>query len=103
MEISSLKTHHSFKKQTAEGQFSSDKALPTREYKALLNRLVCIMLKFYLLLFTLSLPVSAGQQDNRKVTGTTQDIEWGKNWAGPELKAPADIKGKVTLLVIWGR
>lgn len=60
------------------------------------------MRKFYLLLFALSLPVFAGQQDNRKVTGNTQDIRWGKNWAGPELKAPAGIEGKVTLLVIWG-
>ena len=60
------------------------------------------MLKFLLVTALLCLPLAAANQDNRKVEGSTQDIEWGKNWAGPELKGPADLKGKVTLLVIWG-
>ncbi|MGJ8726339.1 MAG: hypothetical protein ACSHYB_17455 [Roseibacillus sp.] len=59
------------------------------------------MLRLFLATALLCLPLSA-DQDNRKVEGSIQDIEWGTNWAGPKLKAPADLKGKVTLLVIWG-
>jgi len=60
------------------------------------------MLKIFLATLLFSLPVFAGQQDNSKVEGSTQDIGWGRHWAGPEIKTPADMKGKVTLLVIWG-
>ena len=60
------------------------------------------MIRLLLATALLCLPVSAGQQDNRKVEGTTQDIKWGKTWSGPKLDSPADLKGKVTLLVIWG-
>ncbi|MEM9079566.1 MAG: hypothetical protein AAGC74_02615 [Verrucomicrobiota bacterium] len=60
------------------------------------------MLRILFTALLLSLTLSAGQQDNRKVEGTTQDIEWGKHWAGPKLKTHAGLKGKVTLLVLWG-
>lgn len=60
------------------------------------------MIKLFLASVLLSLPVLAGQQDNRKVEGSIESIDWGTNWAGPELKASEDLKGKVTLLVIWG-
>lgn len=60
------------------------------------------MLKVLLTSLLLSLPIYAGQQDNSKVQGTTQNIDWGKHWAGPEVNSSADLKGKVTLLVIWG-
>lgn len=59
---------------------------------------------FRLILLTLfcTLTAHAGQQNNIKVEGTTKNIDWGQHWAGPEVKAPADLKGKVVLLVIWG-
>ena len=60
------------------------------------------MLKLLLASALFCLPISAGQQDNTKVEGSTQSIDWGKHWAGPEVKAPAALKGKVVLLVIWG-
>lgn len=60
------------------------------------------MIKTLLLTALFALPAFAGNQDNSKVEGTTQDIKWGAHWAGPELKAPADLKGKVVLLKIWG-
>ncbi len=60
------------------------------------------MFKILLTTALLCLPLLAADQDNRKVEGSTQDITWGKHWAGPELKSPVDLKGKVTLLVIWG-
>lgn len=60
------------------------------------------MLRIFLATLLLSIPVQAGQQDNTKVEGSTKEISWGKHWAGPEVKAPADLKGKVVLLVIWG-
>jgi len=59
------------------------------------------MIRLLLTTALLCLPISA-DQDNRKVEGSTRDIIWGKHWAGPEVKAPVDLKGKVTLLVIWG-
>lgn len=46
--------------------------------------------------------VSAGQQDNRKVEGTVEGINFREHWAGPEVSKASDLKGKVTLLVIWG-
>lgn len=60
------------------------------------------MLRLFLAFILSATSLIAGQQDNRKVEGTTQDINWGTHWAGPKLKAPAELKGKVTLLVIWG-
>jgi len=60
------------------------------------------MIKTLLLSAFFALPAFAGNQDNTKVEGTTQDIQWGAHWAGPEVKAPADLKGKVVLLKIWG-
>ena len=60
------------------------------------------MIRLLLATALLCLPLSANQQDNRKVEGSIQGIDWGKNWAGPELTASTDLKGKVTLLVIWG-
>ena len=60
------------------------------------------MIKILLTITCFALPAFGGNQDNRKVEGTTKGIQWGQHWAGPELKAPADLKGKVTLLVIWG-
>lgn len=60
------------------------------------------MLRIILSSLLLCLPVIAGQQDNTKVHGSSKEIGWGKHWAGPEIKAPEDLKGKVTLLVIWG-
>lgn len=60
------------------------------------------MLRILLATIFLCLPLSAGQQDNRKVEGSTKEIFWGQHWAGPEVNTPADLKGKVTLLVIWG-
>lgn len=49
----------------------------------------------------LALP-ACGEKEADKVEGSTKDIKWGHHWAGPELKVPADLEGKVTLLVIWG-
>jgi len=49
----------------------------------------------------LSLPACA-DTDSEKVEETTEDIRWGKHWAGSEVKAPADLKGKVVLLKVWG-
>lgn len=49
----------------------------------------------------LVLPACA-EKEAAKVEGTTKDIRWGQHWAGPEVKAPADLKGKVVLLKIWG-
>lgn len=60
------------------------------------------MIKLLLAITSLALPAFGGNQDNTKVAGMTKEITWGQHWAGPELKAPADLKGKVTLLVIWG-
>jgi len=51
----------------------------------------------------LALPVFAGTQDNRKVEGTSAEIQWGQHWAGPNIKDSSELKGKVVLLVIWGR
>ncbi len=59
------------------------------------------MFKIFLAAVCMLLPACA-DQDNKKVEGTAKDIRRGQHWAGPELKAPADLKGKVTLLVIWG-
>ena len=61
-----------------------------------------MMTRLLLALAFLSLPLLGGQQNNTKVEGTTKEIRWGQHWAGPVLKAPADLKGKVVLLVIWG-
>ena len=61
-----------------------------------------MMLRIFLATLLLYIPVHANQQDNRKVEGSTQEIRWGRHWAGPEIQAPSDLKGKVTLLVIWG-
>lgn len=61
-----------------------------------------MMTRLFLAFAFLSLPLQGGQQDNTKVEGATKDIQWGKHWAGPELKAPDELKGKVVLLVIWG-
>ncbi len=41
-------------------------------------------------------------QNNVKVEGSAEDIRWGHHWAGPEVSSAAAMKGKVTLLVIWG-
>lgn len=49
----------------------------------------------------LALPLSA-DQDNSKVEGSLADINWGAHWGGTQLKTTAELKGKVTLLVIWG-
>ncbi len=61
-----------------------------------------MMLRSLLYSLLLTLPLHAGRQDNTKVEGSAKGIEWGLHWAGPEVKAPVDLKGKVTLLVIWG-
>jgi len=50
----------------------------------------------------LALPLFAGQQDNQKVEGTSQDIQWGQHWAGPKIENSEALKDKVVLLVIWG-
>ena len=59
------------------------------------------MMRVFLLAAFLALPACA-EKDTAKVEGSTKDIQWGQHWAGPELKAPADLKGKVVLLKIWG-
>jgi len=59
------------------------------------------MIKILLAAAFLSLPACA-EKDTTKVEGSTKDIQWGQHWAGLELKAPADLKGKVVLLKIWG-
>jgi len=59
------------------------------------------MIKILLAAAFLALPACA-EKDAAKVEGSTKDIKWGQNWAGPELKDPADLKGKVVLLKIWG-
>ena len=60
------------------------------------------MLRLLFATLLLCVPAHANQQDNRKVEGSAQEIRWGRHWAGPEIQAPSDLKGKVTLLVIWG-
>ena len=59
------------------------------------------MIKIFLATACLALTACA-DQDNAKVEGSTKDIHWGNHWAGPEVKAPANLKGKVVLLTIWG-
>ena len=59
-----------------------------------------MMIKHLLAAFCLTF--SACAEDAVKAEGSSKDIRWGQSWAGPELKAPAALKGKVTLLVIWG-
>jgi len=59
------------------------------------------MIKVLLATTCLALTACA-DQDNAKVEGTTKDIRWGNHWAGTEVKAPEDLKGKVVLLKIWG-
>ena len=59
------------------------------------------MFKLLIATIFLSLPLYTGQY-NAKVEGSTEDIKWGKHWAGPEVKAPEALKGLVVLLVIWG-
>ena len=59
------------------------------------------MIRTLFLAAFLALPACA-DQENKKVEGTTKDIQWGQPWAGPEVKGHADLKGKVVLLKIWG-
>lgn len=34
--------------------------------------------------------------------GSIDKIEWGRQWAGPELSGTESLEGKVVLLKIWG-
>ncbi|NIP94150.1 MAG: hypothetical protein GWO24_12125 [Akkermansiaceae bacterium] len=34
--------------------------------------------------------------------GSIDRIEWGRQWAGPELSGTKSLEGKVVLLKIWG-
>ena len=43
-----------------------------------------------------------GDAKNDVVEGSIDRITLGKHWAGPELKAPESLKGRVVLLKIWG-
>lgn len=61
------------------------------------------MVKVFLVLALALLALPAcGEKEAGKVEGSAKDIKWGRHWAGPEVKGPDELKGKVTLLVIWG-
>jgi hypothetical protein len=59
------------------------------------------MLRIILASLLCAFPVLA-DQDNSKGHGSLDNIEWGTHWAGTQVEKAADLKGKVTLLVIWG-
>lgn len=61
-------------------------------------RFGCALLSAFLL------PMAAlAEGEKEKVeSGSTKEIKLGEHWAGPVLKGPESLRGKVVLLMIWG-
>lgn len=58
-------------------------------------------MKLLFAIFLLALP-AYGDRNRQAAQGSVDDIRWGRHWAGPVIQGSSELKGKVTLLVIWG-
>ena len=53
-------------------------------------------------LFFAATATAADPSVSQLKNGSSEKIEWGKHWAGPELRNAKSLEGKVVLLKIWG-